>query len=105
MFGDLMARMEGAKVEVAEKLKNLVITKTDLNGWVKVELGGDRQVKDIYISQELVEKGESGLIEDILTNVLNEAMAEAAAKEKEIMEEMAGKVMPGGLGGLKGLFG
>lgn len=105
MFGDLMARMEGAKVEVAEKLKNLVITKTDLNGWVKVELGGDRQVKDIYISQELVEKGESGLIEDILTNVLNDAMAEAAAKEKEIMEEMAGKVMPGGLGGLKGLFG
>ncbi len=105
MFGDLMARMEGAKVEVAEKLKNLVITKTDLNGWVKVELGGDRQVKDIYISQELVDKGESGLIEDILTNVLNDAMAEAAAKEKEIMEEMAGKVMPGGLGGLKGLFG
>ncbi len=100
-----MARMEGAKVEVAEKLKNLVITKTDLNGWVKVELGGDRQVKDIYISQELVDKGESGLIEDILTNVLNDAMAEAAAKEKEIMEEMAGKVMPGGLGGLKGLFG
>ncbi len=100
-----MARMEGAKVEVAEKLKNLVINKTDLNGWVKVELGGDRQVKDIYISQELVDKGESGLIEDILTNVLNDAMAEAAAKEKEIMEEMAGKVMPGGLGGLKGLFG
>lgn len=100
-----MARMEGAKVEVAEKLKNLIISKSDLNGWVKVELGGDRQIKDIHISQELLEKGEADLIEDILTNVLNDAMAEAAAKEKEIMEEMAGKVMPGGLGGLKGLFG
>jgi DNA-binding protein YbaB len=105
MFGDLMARMEGAKAEVAEKLKSLVITKTDLNGWVKVDLGGDRQIRDISIADELVEKGEAGLIEDLLTNVLNEAMAEAAIREKEIMEEMAGKMMPGGLGGLKGLFG
>lgn len=105
MFGDLMARMEGAKVEVAEKLKSLVITKVDQNGWIKVELGGDRQLRDISISDELIQKGETELIEDLLTNVLNEALAEAALKEKEIMEEIAGKMVPGGLGGLKGLFG
>nr|MBS0037793.1 YbaB/EbfC family nucleoid-associated protein [Saprospiraceae bacterium] len=105
MLGDLMNRIEGAKLEAQEKLKRMVISKSDLNGWVKVEVSGLRQILDISISKELIDKGEPELVEDVMTNVLNDAFTEAADREREVMEDVAKEVMPGGLGGLKGLFG
>lgn len=100
-----MNRIEGAKLEAQEKLKRMVISKSDLNGWVKVEVSGLRQILDISISKELIDKGEPELVEDVMTNVLNDAFTEAADREREVMEDVAKEVMPGGLGGLKGLFG
>lgn len=98
MLGDLMARMEGAKMEIDEKLRNLTITKSDSGNNVSVTVNGNKRILDLSISQELIEQGEPGLVEDILTNVLNEALEEVIGKEKEIMQEVAGGLMPPGLG-------
>ena len=105
MLGDLVNRIQGAKLEAQEKLKTVVITKSDLNGWVTVQVNGQRKIIDLKVSKEIIEKGEPELLEDVLANVINDAIEEAADREREVMEEIAKDVMPGGLGGLKGLFG
>lgn len=105
MLGDLMNRIEGAKLEIRERLKDLVISKQDANAWVIVKVNGQRQVLDMEISEDLLAKGEPELISDIVTNVINDALSEAEIREKELMEEVAKDIMPAGMGGLKGLFG
>ncbi|TVR84563.1 MAG: YbaB/EbfC family DNA-binding protein [Saprospirales bacterium] len=98
MLGDLMARMEGAKMEIDEKLRNLTITKSDSAKLVSVTVNGNKMILDLSISSELMEGGEPGLLEDVLVNVLNDALIEVIRREKEIMEEVAGGLMPPGLG-------
>jgi nucleoid-associated protein EbfC len=105
MLGDLLNRIQGAKLEAQEKLKVISISKSDSNNWVTVTVSGERKILDLNISEELVEKKEPELISDIVANVVNEAIAEAAEREKELMEEVSSNFMPGGLDGFKGLMG
>jgi len=105
MLGDMINRIQGAKVEAQERLKAVSVEKSDANNQVTVTMSGEKRILDLKIAPELHEKGEPELTADVVANVINEALVEVAVKEKEIMDKISADIMPGGLEGFKGLLG
>lgn len=102
MFGDLMGMMgklkeTQAKVEATkERLNSVYIDETSSDGLLKITVTGNRAIKSIDISEDLLQDKEQ--LEDYLILALNKAIekagnvheAEVAAVAKEGMPNIPG---------------
>lgn len=86
MFGDMMNKIQQMKEEVEKskaRLDNITVA-SETEG-IKIEMTGNRKIKDISIPQELLDEKED--LEDLLIIALNKAIEKA---DKVNEAEMAG---------------
>ena len=98
MFGDLMGMMgklkeTQQKVEETKKRLNLVlIDEKSTDGLLEVTLTANRKIKNITISDDLLQDKE--MLEDYLINVLNKAIEKATNVNETELAAVAKEGMP-----------
>jgi len=80
--------------EVKEKLKTIVLEEPELGGVVKITITADRTIKKISIAPEFYDKYSPEEREHILTETLNNAIAKADARKKEVTQDEMRGVIP-----------
>ena len=81
-----------------QKLKQETATATVGGGMVTATVDGEKQLKEIKISPELLEDGDISTIEDLVVSAVNAANTEIEKKINANMAAFAGNAL-GGLGG------
>jgi DNA-binding YbaB/EbfC family protein len=81
-----------------QKLKQETVTASVGGGVVSATVDGDKVVKEIKISKDLVDEGDVSVIEDLVVSAVNAANAEIEKKINANMAAFAGNAL-GGLGG------
>ena len=81
-----------------QKLKQETATASVGGGVVSATVDGDKVVKEIKISKDLVDEGDVSAIEDLVVSAVNAANAEIEKKINANMAAFAGNAL-GGLGG------
>ncbi len=81
-----------------QKLKQETATATVGGGMVTATVDGEKQLKEIKISPELLEDGDVSTIEDLVVSAVNAANVEIEKKINANMAAFAGNAL-GGLGG------
>ncbi|MFC7357003.1 YbaB/EbfC family nucleoid-associated protein [Jejudonia soesokkakensis] len=103
MFGDLMGMMgklkeTQEKVEATKKrLDTVLIDESSNDGLLKVTLTANRQIKNIAVSEELLQDKEQ--LEDYLVLTLNKAITKAT----EVNEAELGAVAKEGMPNIPGM--
>jgi len=98
MMGNFQNVMEEAKaklddVEIKEQTEGIAVTVT-----------ASSKITNISIDPKLIADQDGEQIEDLLMSTLNRALAKAKETEATEMEKVTNSMIPGGLGGLKGMF-
>ena len=81
-----------------QKLKQETVTASVGGGVVSATVDGEKVVKEIKISKDLVDEGDVSAIEDLVVSAVNAANAEIEKKINANMAAFAGNAL-GGLGG------
>lgn len=98
MLDDLMGQMKNLMGDSQSKLDQVLVD-AEKEG-VKVVCNANKQIKDISISDALLQEGDKEQIEDLLLATINEALDKADAKSKEALKNITDGLIPGGLGDL-----
>lgn len=96
-----MDKLQGAQQDMNEKLSHILVDGQADNGNVKVVVNGLKEVKQVYISDELFAQNDKEAIEDLVLVAINKAMEKADEINKAEMQSLAGEMLPG----MGGLFG
>ncbi len=100
MLDDLMGQMQNMMADSQKKLDEVII-EVEKEG-VKVACTANKKMKDVSISTELLQSNDKEMIEDLLLAAINEALDKAEEKSKAAVNDIAGGLLPGGLGNLFG---
>ena len=98
MFGDMMGMMNKIKetqekVEATkERLKSVLIDEQSQDGLLKVTISASREIKNIEVSEELLEDKEQ--LEDYLVLTLNKAISRASEVNETELAAVAKDGMP-----------
>jgi len=95
-MGDIVRRAQEAQknlAKVQEDLKGRVVDASSGGGAVTVFVNGQQELVKITIKPEVVDPSDVGMLEDLVTAAVKQAME----KSKKLMQDEMGKVM----GGLK----
>lgn len=98
MFGDMMGKLQEMQQKMEESKKRLETVYVDAespNGKVKVTLTGNKKVKSIYISPELLQQSDAEELEDHLVIAINKGLESAEKVWESEMRGMAGGILPG----------
>lgn len=98
MLDDIMGQMKNMMAASQQQLDEFII-EVEKEG-VKVACTANKKMKDISISDALLQEGDKEKIEDLLLATISEALDKAEAKSKEAVNGIAGGLIPGGLGDL-----
>ncbi|MEZ5008658.1 MAG: YbaB/EbfC family nucleoid-associated protein [Chitinophagales bacterium] len=98
MMDELMGQMKNMMANSQSELDN-VLVEAEKEG-VKVVCTANKKIKDISISEALINEGEKEQIEDLLLATVNDALDKAEAKSKEALKNITDGLIPGGLGNL-----
>lgn len=101
MFGNMMDNMKSAKESLQKELSGQRIQVADSEKSVEVIVSGTRQIVDIKILKEDIDKEQ---LEDLLIVLINEALGKAALLEAELTENSLKEMLPPGLDSLNNLF-
>ncbi len=101
MLGD----MEERQKEMRQKLAEIIVEGTAQGGAVKVVANANREITDIRIDREKLDWEDVEMVQDLVLDATNKALAAAAAKEAEATQEMVKNMLPPGMGDLGNLFG
>lgn len=96
MFGDMMNKLQGMKQqmdEIKNRLNNINV-KGSAGGVITVIANGNRQIKNISISDEAL-KNDKEELEDLLFTAVNRALKEAEKVYEKEMQQAAGGLFPG----------
>jgi DNA-binding YbaB/EbfC family protein len=63
-------------------------------GAVKVTATGDQRILSVSLSQELIQDGDQGLIEDLILTAVNQALEESRKLAEGKLGPLAGKGLP-----------
>ncbi len=94
MFGDIVEKMKLAQQDSKDRLEYILVDGQADNGRVKVVVNGNKQVKQILISQDLFDEGDKEAIEELLQVAVNKAIESAEIVYNDEMKGMAKDVMP-----------
>lgn len=92
----MQAQMLKAQEEVAQK----TVEGSAGGGAVKVVVSGDKHVKSITLSKDVVDPEDIDMLQDLILLAINDGMKKA----EEMSEAEMKKVMPGGMPKIPGLF-
>ncbi len=101
---DIVGKLETAKENVAaakKQLDNVLIDADAGNGAVKVSVTGNRRVKSLSISDEVLK--DKDMLEDYLILALNKALDEAGKMQENKLKKAATEALPN-IPGLDGLL-
>ena len=87
---DMQKRME----EVKEELKDIIVDASSGGGLVNVKMNGNLEIKDLDISDEVLEE-EKEVLEDLIISATNEAISKAQSKSQEKMNSVTGGMLSG----------
>lgn len=94
MFGmmDKLKKLKSATEEAKKRLDAMTLEATSINGWVKILITGNKQVKDITLSEDFL-KQDAAVISEHLVKTMNEALQNAdMANKTEIKNATAGLI-------------
>lgn len=98
MMGNFQNVMEEAKAKLDD------ITIEEQTEGIKVTVTASSKITNISIDPSLIADQDGEQIEDLLMSTLNRALTKAKETETKEMEKVTNSMIPGGLGGLKGMF-
>lgn len=101
----MLEQIKEQQQRIQTELANTILTATSGEGLINVTMSADRRVRSIEIKANALHPDNKDMIEDHLLMAMNEAIGLCTDKEKEIVQSMMSKMMPGGLGGLKSMLG
>jgi DNA-binding YbaB/EbfC family protein len=106
MNQDLLAKlgkMQEQLQKAQEEIENRVATGTAGGGAVTVEITGAYKVQSIKIEPEVIDPDDAGMLEDLVTAAVNEALTEVQAFHSENLSGLTGGLNLPNLPGLGGL--
>lgn len=98
MFGDMMGKLQAMQQKMEESKKRLDTIYVDAEapgGLVKVTFTGNRKLKNVGISPELLGRGDAEELEDLLVIAMNKGLEAAEKVWESEMKGMAGGLLPG----------
>ena len=87
---DMQKRME----EVKGELQHIIVDASSGGGLVNVKMNGNLEIKDLDISDEVLEE-EKEVLEDLIISATNEAISKAQSKSQEKMNSVTGGMLSG----------
>ena len=87
---DMQKRME----EVKGELQDVIVDASSGGGLVNVKMNGNLEIKDLDISDEVLEE-EKEVLEDLIISATNEAISKAQSKSQEKMNSVTGGMLSG----------
>ena len=87
---DMQKRME----EVKGELQDIIVDASSGGGLVNVKMNGNLEIKDLDISDEVLEE-EKEVLEDLIISATNEAISKAQTKSQEKMNSVTGGMLSG----------
>jgi DNA-binding YbaB/EbfC family protein len=100
-----LSQMQEQLAKAQEEIETRVAEATAGGGAVKVELTGNYRVKSLKIDPDVVDPDDMGMLEDLVTAAVNEALQQVQAFHSEGMGALTGGMgLPDipGLGGAAG---
>ena len=94
MIGDKIKKLKLAPQDSKVRLAQLLVDGRTDNGNVKVVADGNKQIRQILISQELFDKGDKEAVEESVQIAVNRALENAKEIYKEEMLEIEKDVNP-----------
>ena len=105
MNRDMMAQlgqMQERLAKAQEEIESRVAKATAGGGAVEVEITGAYKVKSLKIDPEVVDPNDVGMLEDLVTAAVNEALAQAQGFQADHLAGLTGGLGLPGLGGAPG---
>ncbi len=99
-MNNLMKQAQKMQKQMEDKTKEveeMQFEATSGGGAVKVVVSGKKEVVSIKLSEEVVDKDDIEMLEDLIVAATNEALRSMEEKSSEVMSQVTG-----GLGGLGG---
>ncbi len=93
-------KMQKKIMKLEEEFKQEVFTSESGGGVVKVQLSGEMKILDIQIADELMEKDEKDMLQDLITAAVNQGVVTVKRAKEAKMGKVVGKMG----GGMPGLF-
>jgi nucleoid-associated protein EbfC len=96
-FGDMMGKLQEMKQkadEIKSKLDDAIIKTEGAGGDIKIEITGNRKLKNIEIASSL-QHGDKEELEEQLLVALNKAIEEADKVNEQEMKRAASGLLPG----------
>ncbi len=98
-IGEMQERLQKAQEEVQTR----VVEATAGGGAVKIEITGAFKVQSLKIDPEVVDPSDVGMLEDLVTAAVNEALEKVQALQAEPFAGLAGGLGLPNMPGLPGL--
>lgn len=98
MFGDMMGKLQAMQQQMEaskKRLDTIYVDGESPDGLVKVTVSGNRKVKGVTISPELLGRNDADELEDHLVIALNKGLEAAEKVWESEMKGMAGGLIPG----------
>ena len=90
-------KMQKQMEETTKALEEKEYEATAGGGVVKVKINGKKEVTEVHLDEEVVDKDDIEMLEDLIVAATNEAMRQAEEAAASVMSKLTG-----GLGGLGG---
>lgn len=101
LFGNIQEQQEA----IAKKLKEVEISHSSNDHLISLKINANKEILDVSINATAMKDVDSAQLEDQLIVTLNEAFEKANIEAEKVSREAINDILPGGLGGLGGLFG
>ncbi|MBE6836069.1 MAG: YbaB/EbfC family nucleoid-associated protein [Ruminococcaceae bacterium] len=101
--GNMMQRlqqMQDNMQKTQEEVEQGEYTASAGGGMVEVTVSGKHEIKSIKLQEDVVDKDDIEMLEDLLTAAINEAMHKVDSTMEQKMGEITGGLNIPGLGGL-----
>jgi DNA-binding YbaB/EbfC family protein len=92
-YGSMMKQakiMQKKIMEAQEELKNMEFEASAGGGAVKVRVNGSQEVMEVKINKEIIESGDTEMIEDMVMVAVNDAIKQSRDEAKNKMSAITG---------------
>ena len=87
---DMQKKMENVK----DELHNIIVDASSGGGLVKVKINGNLDIKELNLSDDVLEE-EKEVLEDLIISAVNEAISKAQLQSQEKMNSITGGMLSG----------
>ena len=77
MFGNLMDKLPAGKLNLKERLDNILVDGQAGGGKVKVVSNANKEIKQVWIDESLLGEGNKEIVEELTMTAVNRALQKA----------------------------